>query len=101
MSDPSHTEEDTKLTIVTKQEVGLDPIDGDWSNGSEIVSLVNELEVRVGRVEKTLSVERFQIDDLESFRASNTELGFEEVDGARFGGDVELLCVREVRRVNG
>jgi hypothetical protein len=72
--------EERKLTIVTEQEVGLDAIDGNRSDGPEVVPLVDKLQVWVGRVEETLGVERLEIDDLEPFRAADAKLSLEEVD---------------------
>ena len=56
---------------------------------------MNELEVGIRWIQKSLSVEGLEVDDLEPFRASDAESRLEEVDRTRFGRDVELLRKRK------
>lgn len=67
-----------RRTLIAKQEVGVDTEDGQRST---IVSLLNKVELRVGRIEEALSVERFEVDNLEPLAAANAKLGLEEVNG--------------------
>lgn len=90
--EPTHRERaENALTIVAQQEVALHSVDGDRSDRPLVVTLVDEIEVGIGRVEQALRVECLEVDNLESLGASDTKLGLEEVDRGRLGGDVKLL----------
>lgn len=78
-------------TVVAQQEVALDAVDGDRPDRPLVVALVDEVEVRVGRVEQALRVERLEVDDLEALGAADAQARLEKVDRARLGRDVELL----------
>jgi hypothetical protein len=60
---------DRGRTIVTKQEVFFDPI---YSNRPDIVPLHHEIQTGIRRIEQSLHIQRFQIDNFESFRTPHT-----------------------------
>lgn len=76
------------LTVVAEQELSVDAVDGDRPS---VLALLHKVEGRIGRVEQALGIQRLEIDNLEALGAADAELGLEEVDRTRLGGDVELL----------
>ena len=62
------------LTIVAEKELILYPVD---CHGPQVRLAMNELEALVVRVKQPLRIQRLQVDDLESSRASNTHLGLQ------------------------
>lgn len=78
------------LTIITEQKVLLDAVD---CNRPNIVSLEHKVQAPIRWIKQTLHVQRLQIDNLEPFRTSHTQLCLKEMYRARLGRDVEFLPI--------
>jgi hypothetical protein len=66
-----------ELTIVAKEEVAVDAIDGDRTS---CLALLDKVERAIRGVEETLGIERLEVDNLEPLRRPNAQLGLEEMN---------------------
>ena len=82
---------------VIEQELAVQTLDMD---GFGLLLARNKVQRGIGLIEQRLGLERLETDDLEAAGAGDAQLGFEEVDGRRLGGNVELLRFDKIM-VNG
>jgi hypothetical protein len=68
----------------------VDAVDG---HRTEIVSSPHKVKGLVVRIQETLCIESFEIDDFKTFRATNTHLRLEIMDRRRLNGNVEFLII--------
>ncbi len=73
---------------VVEQEVAVQALDVD---GLDVLLARDKVERGVGLVQQRLPLQRLQAHNLEALGAADAQLGFEEVDRARFRRDVDLL----------
>ena len=78
---------------VVEQELAVQTLDVD---GFGLLLARHKVEGGIGLVEQRLGLESLQADDLEAAGAGNAQLGLEEVDGGRLGGDVEFLRFHKI-----
>ena len=72
---------------VVEEELAIKPFDRDWDD----VFAGDKVEGGIGVVEKWLGLQSFQTYNFEATGACDAKLRSQEVDGCRFGRDVEFL----------